>query len=86
MVDESLTAYLKSTIKPTDEEQFDNNMKNLLAENEENSFSKEENIMIVNAIDKMKILDPACGSGAFPMGILLRMVHILNKVDKDNIQ
>ena len=33
-----------------------------------------------------KILDPACGSGAFPMGILQQMVHILNRIDPDNEQ
>lgn len=30
-----------------------------------------------NALVTAKILDPACGSGAFPMGILLRMVELL---------
>lgn len=35
-------------------------------------------------IDKCKILDPACGSGAFPMGILQKMVHILQKLDSSN--
>ena len=35
-------------------------------------------------IDKCKILDPACGSGAFPMGILQKMVHVLQKLDPDN--
>ena len=33
-----------------------------------------------------KILDPACGSGAFPMGILQQMVHILNRIDPENKQ
>ncbi len=32
---------------------------------------------IDNALVTAKILDPACGSGAFPMGILLRMVELL---------
>jgi len=30
------------------------------------------------------MLDPACGSGAFPMGMLHRMVDILKLVDKNN--
>ncbi len=33
-----------------------------------------------------KILDPACGSGAFPMGMLQQMVHILGRIDPDNEQ
>ena len=32
----------------------------------------------------MKILDPACGSGAFPMGVLHKLVYILGKLDPDN--
>jgi adenine-specific DNA-methyltransferase len=27
------------------------------------------------------VLDPACGSGAFPMGILQKLVHVLRKLD-----
>ena len=32
------------------------------------------------------MLDPACGSGAFPMGMLQQMVHILNRIDPNNEQ
>jgi hypothetical protein len=39
---------------------------------------------IVEALDKFKMLDPACGSGAFPMGMLHRMVAILKLVDPNN--
>lgn len=39
---------------------------------------------VVNALDKFKMLDPACGSGAFPMGMLHRMVDILKLVDANN--
>lgn len=42
------------------------------------------NKAITKAIDACKILDPACGSGAFPMGTLQKMVHILHKVDPNN--
>ncbi len=47
-------------------------------------FNDEEVKVIVDAISKMKILDPACGSGAYPMGILLKMVYILQKLDPNN--
>lgn len=49
-----------------------------------NPFNTEEAGVLVKAIDTCKILDPACGSGAFPMGILHRMVHILHKLDPNN--
>jgi hypothetical protein len=39
---------------------------------------------IVEAFDSIRILDPACGSGAFPMGALHRMVDILRRVDSGN--
>jgi hypothetical protein len=39
---------------------------------------------VVQALDQYKVLDPACGSGAFPMGMLHRIVDILKLVDEDN--
>lgn len=39
---------------------------------------------VVEALDKYKVLDPACGSGAFPMGMLHRIVDILKLVDGNN--
>lgn len=39
---------------------------------------------VIEALDKYKVLDPACGSGAFPMGMLHRIVDLLKTVDKTN--
>ncbi|MBE7498466.1 MAG: DUF3800 domain-containing protein [Verrucomicrobiaceae bacterium] len=39
---------------------------------------------VVDTLDAVRVLDPACGSGAFPMGMLHRMVELLDRVDKDN--
>jgi len=39
---------------------------------------------LIRAIDTCKVLDPACGSGAFPMGMLHKLVYILTKLDPDN--
>jgi hypothetical protein len=44
----------------------------------------ENNKQTIKAINEIKILDPACGSGAFPMGILHKMVEILQKLDPKN--
>jgi adenine-specific DNA-methyltransferase len=46
-------------------------------------LSEGEKSSIASAIDEMKIIDPACGSGAFPMGILHKMLLVLQKVDPD---
>ncbi|CDH47122.1 Eco57I restriction-modification methylase domain-containing protein [Candidatus Contendibacter odensensis] len=50
----------------------------------EHAFTGSEVAGLIAAIDALKILDPACGSGAFPMGILHKLVTILGKLDPDN--
>ena len=50
----------------------------------EHAFTENEVDAIINAVSNLKILDPACGSGAFPMGILHKLVFILEKLDPDN--
>jgi hypothetical protein len=52
----------------------------------QNPFSYKETEAIIHAIDRVKILDPACGSGAFPMGALHRLVDLLQKLDPQNEQ
>ena len=39
---------------------------------------------IVKAISQLKILDPAVGSGAFPMGVLHKLTLALRRLDPDN--
>ncbi|MDA1272422.1 MAG: Eco57I restriction-modification methylase domain-containing protein [Verrucomicrobia bacterium] len=48
------------------------------------AFTPAEVACLIAAIDALKILDPACGSGAFPMGVLHKLVTILGKLDPDN--
>ncbi|MCP4353749.1 MAG: N-6 DNA methylase [Desulfobacterales bacterium] len=92
MADESLIAYLSNALCSGDaSENFkknsDDRLHRLLSySGEQHLFSKSEVEIIINALDNAKILDPACGSGAFPMGVLHKMVHILSKVDPDNAQ
>jgi hypothetical protein len=47
-------------------------------------FSPQETTRLIAAIESLKILDPACGSGAFPMGMLAKLVHVLRKLDPHN--
>lgn len=47
-------------------------------------FSAAETLQLISAIEKLRVLDPACGSGAFPMGMLQKLVHVLRKLDPDN--
>jgi hypothetical protein len=54
------------------------------ADKESHSFNDTEADAIVEVIGQTRILDPACGSGAFPMGLLQRLVHVLHKLDPGN--
>jgi len=40
-----------------------------------------ERNVVVKTLTEIKVIDPACGSGAFPMGVLHRMLLVLEKVD-----
>ncbi|HOE39730.1 MAG TPA: Eco57I restriction-modification methylase domain-containing protein [Bacteroidales bacterium] len=89
MVDESLIAYLKNAVTDweMDEKQVDEKLHQLASFDAKNPFADNQKLTrnIVSALDRCKILDPACGSGAFPMGVLQKMVHMLQKLDPDNL-
>jgi hypothetical protein len=60
-------------------------LRNLLSFKESgNPFSSAETDQLIAAIDNLKALDPACGSGAFPMGLLQKLIHVLHRLDPDN--
>lgn len=54
-----------------------------ISEKTDLDFIDLERITILEALDNVKILDPACGSGAFPMGVLQKIVVALQKLDKE---
>ncbi len=85
MVDESLLAYLKQKLEEADTGDSEARLRDLISYSENpNPFNEKETHALIAAIDTGKILDPACGSGAFPMGILHKLVHILHKLDLQN--
>ncbi|MGQ9864255.1 MAG: Eco57I restriction-modification methylase domain-containing protein, partial [Bacteroidia bacterium] len=49
-----------------------------------NPFSPQATHFLLRTIDQLRILDPACGSGAFLMGALHKLVHLLQKLDPHN--
>lgn len=81
MVDESLIAHLCRKCSDIEETKF----RSLLDYSVDN-FDMEESSRkrIMEALYECKVLDPACGSGAFPMGMLQQMVHVLKKLDPSN--
>ncbi len=93
MVDESLLAYLTGRLRrvgngepqPEEDDSLTERLRHLLAYNDEpHRFSEEEVARLIEAIDAVKVLDPACGSGAFPMGVLHKLVFVLGKLDPHN--
>ena len=95
MVDEALIAYFLQKIDPYDGEQKwleDRLREDLLAydklgevnKSDDHLIHKDEVEPMIKAIDALEILDPAVGSGAFPMGILNKLVLILKKLDPEN--
>ena len=81
MVDESLKQYLltKTNIEKC-------KIAALLSYSDEIEISTAEAKQIINALDVIKVIDPACGSGAYPMGILQKMLLILQKIDPESKQ
>ena len=47
-------------------------------------FEEVEAERLVQAIAELKVLDPAVGSGAFPMGVLHKLTLALRRIDPDN--
>ena len=46
-------------------------------------LSLDEKTLLVRLISEITILDPACGSGAFPIGALQRILFVLGRLDPD---
>jgi len=54
-----------------------------VADADERPLGAEEREAVIDAIGSLTILDPACGSGAFPIGFLQALVQTLRRVDPD---
>ncbi|MCY4056191.1 MAG: hypothetical protein OXF67_10140, partial [Cyanobacteria bacterium MAG CAR4_bin_6] len=91
MVEEALVAALGSKVQPHDGDRdyLQERLRYLLdyedAFNDARElFEDDEAKSIVGAIASLKVLDPAVGSGAFPMGILHKLTLALQRLDPDN--
>ncbi len=87
MVDESLIASLKTKLETAcpGAANTEERLRHLFAYNDQpHQFAPAEVDALIEAIDHLNILDPACGSGAFPMGILHKLVFVLGKLDPGN--
>ena len=89
MADESLLAYFMDKMHPpeNDREQLRARLLHLLSyESAEDADLPDEGEVdaLMEAIANVRVLDPAVGSGAFPMGILQKLTNVLNKIDPEN--
>ena len=91
MVEEALVASLASKVQPVEgDAKFLLDRLHYLLDYEDafddakDLFEDAEAQQIVQAIAEIKVLDPAVGSGAFPMGILHKLTLALQRLDPDN--
>ena len=91
MVEETLVATLSQKCNPTDDDAklWDERLHYLLDyaqafDDASEWFDDVETDAIVQAISELTILDPAVGSGAFPMGMLHKLTLALRRLDPDN--
>lgn len=82
MVDNSILEYLK-TKTAIDQVK----LKALISYSKDDDhlavFDNQEKKKIIDALYTITILDPACGSGAFPIGMLQKIVYILQEIDPE---
>ena len=91
MVDEALVATLAQKAAPTagDADFLQSRLRYLLDYDDafsdaETLFAPAEREAIVRAIAETRMLDPAVGSGAFPMGVLHKLTLALRRLDPQN--
>lgn len=82
MVDESLVLYLRQRTG-IEEGKLKAIVSYDLTDDSQYPLNEEEKQKVIDVIESIKILDPACGSGAFPIGALQKIVFILQQIDPD---
>ena len=88
MVDEALVGSIVQKISPDDDdsEWWAERLHYLLDYNDAGDlFLPEEATRVIRAIADLKVLDPAVGSGAFPMSVLHKLTLALRRLDPDNV-
>ncbi len=81
MCQESLKEYLlgNESLKVSGDKTGTNTITKLIGQNdlsnEEKQFAEKNAYKIIDALEQVKICDPAIGSGAFPMGLLLEIFN-----------
>jgi len=82
MVDQSLIEYFKTKTK-VHENKISAVVSYDVMDDLEYPLNIDDKIEIISALESLRILDPACGSGAYPIGALQKIVYILQQIDPD---
>lgn len=82
MVNSSIKAYLQEKVPDVSEENLEKLTNDNKADDSEIKLSEEQINKVRSSLFEIKIIDPACGSGAFPMGILNKLVEIHVLLDR----
>lgn len=82
MVNSSIKAYLQEKVPEVSEENLEKLTNDNKADDSEIELTEEQINKVRSSLFEIKIIDPACGSGAFPMGILNKLVEIHVLLDK----
>ena len=94
MVEQSLLHYLMKKVQPEDKDTKEELWKKQLGyllnyhdalDDVDKLFSQKEKMKIIGAVSELRVLDPAVGSGAFPMGMLNCLNRVLSRIDRDNL-
>lgn len=79
MVNESLVLYLQEKTGIAEDR-----LRQLVLydwNDESGNWGQQEKVEVINALEELRLLDPACGSGAFPIGALQKIVFVLQQID-----
>jgi hypothetical protein len=82
MVDASLTEYLLTKTK-VNRTKIEALVSYDLEDDISNELTEEEGKEVLEALSTLTVLDPACGSGAFPIGMLQKIVFVISILDPD---
>jgi len=82
MIDDSLFYYFKSKID-IDEKKLRSLITYDLNDDLENPIEDSYKVKLIKMINDLKLLDSACGSGAFPIGTLQKILYVLQILDPE---
>ena len=74
---EKLTLLFEALLEP-----FDKTFKTKLEQNKI-VIDDDSSTVIINSLSRLKIIDPACGSGAFPIGMLQVLLRVHSRLPDD---